>query len=539
MTPEFDFVIIGSGFGGSVSGMRLAQKGYSVLILEEGKRFKDKDFAVTNWNARKYFWAPLFKCFGIQRISLFPNIMILSGAGVGGGSLVYANTLLKPSDEFFKASQWNELADWKKELEPHYETARKMLGVTPNRVMFDADRAIKDVAREMGREDTFHMADVGVYFGEPKKTVRDPYFGGAGPDRTGCHQCGGCMVGCRHGAKNTLEKNYLYFAEKFGARIVSESRVTDIKPLSHGGYEVFTEKSTAWFMKERTSYRAKQVIVAAGVIGTQKLLFKCKEVTKSLPKISNRLGFEVRTNGEALLGVSELKSKKKDFSKGIAISSGFYPDPQTHIEGVRYSAGSSAMRFLAMPMASDDRPGIRILKSLGVLLSKPMTTIRWFFNPRWAQSTLILLFMQSRDTKIRFALRRNKLSTLPDDSPEYQIPSYFPVANQAAEVMAKQIGGYPQNVANEVLFGIPSTAHILGGCAMGANPQHGVVDKNHEVFNYSGLYVCDGSIIPANLGVNPSLTISALAERFASLWPVKTSPEEYQKRQIQFKKGDA
>ncbi|OFZ11595.1 MAG: hypothetical protein A2Z20_03155 [Bdellovibrionales bacterium RBG_16_40_8] len=542
---DFDFVIIGSGFGGAVSGMRLAQKGYTVCILEEGKRFRDEDFAKTNWNVWRYFWAPIVKCFGIQRLTFFPNIMILSGAGVGGGSLVYANTLLKPTDTFFKAPQWSHLSDWKNELDPHYEIAKNMLGAVPNTVQHDADFVLRDCAREMNKENTFYPTQVGVFFGEPEKTVSDPYFDGAGPDRTGCHHCGACMVGCRYNAKNTLEKNYLYFAEKFGADISAQTRVTDIRPLTDDGYELLVEKSTSWFVKKRRTIRARKVIVAAGVIGTQKLLLRCKMVTKSLPLLSNRLGQEVRTNGESLLGVSELNSKKKDFSKGIAISSGFWPNEDTHIEGVRYPKGSSSLRFLTMPMASDYRHGIRMLKSLWRLVSDPIQGIKWFFNMRWAESTLILLFMQTIESKIHFVLKRRlfapgsyKLTTMQDESSEYRVPSYFPLANKAAEIIGKQIGAYPQNTVHEVLLGIPSTAHILGGCTMGANAQSGVVDKNHEVFGYKGLYVCDGSVISANLGVNPSLTISALAERFGALWPLspRITSEEFAKRTIKFRR---
>jgi len=523
---EFDFVIIGSGFGGSVSALRLAEKGYSVCVLERGKRFKDSDFARTNWQLRKFLWLPLLKCFGIQNMSLFRNILILSGTGVGGGSLVYANTLLEPGDEFFKAPVWSGLADWRAELAPHYATARKMLGVARNPRLSHADHVLEQVARDMGRGDTFKPSDVGVYFGEPKKTVPDPYFGGEGPARTGCEFCGGCMVGCRHGAKNTLEKNYLWFAEKRGAEIVPERNVTDIRPIGQDGsegYEIDTVSSTAWFAKKPLTFRARQVVLSAGVLGTMRLLLRCRDITRSMPRLSSRIGYEVRTNSEALVGVTEFGAPKEhDYTNGVAISSIFHADAHTHIEPVRYPKGSSFMRVLAAPMADGGGPLLRPLKMLWAMISQPVKTLQLLLNWDWANSTVILLVMQTLDNKMRFGLgrslftgwRRGLVTELEPGA--VAVPSYIPIANQVARAFAKKVNGIPQSAVNEVMFNIPTTAHILGGCGIADSPERGVIDANHRVFGYQGLYVCDGSAIPANLGVNPSLTITAMTERAMS-----------------------
>ena len=348
---DFDFVIIGSGFGGSVSALRLAEKGYSVCVIERGKRFRDEDFPKTNWNVRKFLWMPLLKCFGIQNMSLFQNVLILSGTGVGGGSLVYANTLLEPSDAFYTAAIWKDLADWKTELAPHYTTAKRMLGVAPVPKLTHADKILQECARDLGREDTFKLANVGVYYGQPGKEVPDPYFGGEGPARKGCIQCGGCMVGCRHNAKNTLVKNYLYLAEKKGAQIVPETNVDRVTPLGESGrgedgYRIDVSRSTAWFAKRRTQISARQIIFSGGVLGTLALLLKSKHEQRTLSRISDRLGYEIRTNSEALIGVTELDGKN-DCSEGVAITSIFHPDDHTHIEPVRYPRGSSFMRVLA------------------------------------------------------------------------------------------------------------------------------------------------------------------------------------------------
>lgn len=530
---DFDFIVVGSGFGGSVSAMRLSEKGYKVCVLERGKRYRAEDYPKSNWSLRRYLWMPIIKCFGIQNLSLFKNVLILSGSGVGGGSLVYANTLLQPSDAFYKASAWRDLADWKKELEPHYATARKMLGVTRNPITTEIDTKLKEIAHDMGRGHTFTSVDVGIYFGEPGKQgqmVPDPFFGGAGPERAGCNMCGGCMVGCRHGAKNTLDKNYLYFAEKNGAEVRPESSVYDIRPLEGGGYEVFVERSTAWLFKERYSLRARSVVLSAGVLGTVNLLLKCKLVTRSLPNISDRLGHDVRTNSEALVGVTT-RDPKLDFSQGIAITSSFFPDEHTHIEPVRYPKGSSFMKLLAAPMADEGTRVTRPLKLVLASILNPIDTLRLIFNRRWAENTIILLVMQTLDNKMRFKLGRNlftffrkKMTTHVDA--EQKIPSYIAVGHVVARALASKVNGIPQSAVNEVMLQIPTTAHILGGCGIAADRDHGVIDVNHEVFGYKGLYVCDGSVIPANLGVNPSLTITAMTERCMSRIPPKSSKLE-------------
>lgn len=528
---DYDFIIVGSGFGGSVSALRLAEKGYKVCVLERGKRFRDQDFARSSRDLRRYLWLPLLKCFGIQNMSLFKNVLVLSGVGVGGGSLVYANTLLQPSDEFFNAPVWKDLANWKTELAPHYVTARRMLGVTTNTMLGFVDQALKECADEMGRGDTFKPSEVGVYFGKPGETVPDPYFGGQGPERSGCIGCGGCMVGCRFGAKNTLVKNYLFFAEKLGVEIIPERTVTDLRPLPSGGYEIHTECSTAWFAKDRKTLHARNVVLSAGVLGTLKLLLRCKHETRSLSNLSDRLGHEIRTNSEALVGVTQLDApaRKRDYSQGIAISSIFHPDDHTHIEPVRYSAGSDFMRILAAPMADAGSRLTRPLKMLWAIISHPVSFARLTLNRDWARSTVIFLVMQTLDTKMRFKLGRNlftlfrkRMTTAPEDG-SMEIASYIPIGHEVARAFAKKVGGgIPQSAVNEVVLNIPTTAHILGGCGIGPDAARGVIDESHRVFGYDGLYVCDGSTIPANLGVNPSLTITAMTERAMSKVPVKT-----------------
>lgn len=531
---DYDFVVIGSGFGGSVSALRLVEKGYRVLVIEQGKRFRDHDFPKTNRELRKYLWMPLLKCFGIQDMTLFRNILVLSGTGVGGGSLVYANTLLEPGDEFYRNGTWVGLRDWKAEMAPHYARAKMMLGVTQNPRLGEQDEILRDVAREMGKEETFRPANVGVYFappGQEGQPVPDPYFGGEGPARSGCTYCGGCMVGCRHGAKNTLVKNYLWFAEKKGAKIIAERKVIDVRPLVHGsdgagGYEIVTESSTRWFNRDRQVIHARNVVFAGGVLGTMKLLLRCKHVTKSLPRISDQLGWNVRTNSEALVGVSEAVPKeKKVYTPGVAITSIFHPDEHTHIEPVVYSKGSDFMRLLAVPMVDGGSPFIRFVKLVLALLTSPLQMARLYLSRLWAENSVILLVMQTIDNRMRLRVSRPVWTLFqPVMSTARQpgvrdVPAYIPVANQVARMFARRVGGIPASAVNEVALNIPTTAHILGGCSIGADAAHGVVDTNHRVFGYEGLYVCDGSVIPANLGVNPSLTITAMSERAMSLVP--------------------
>lgn len=539
MKPEFDadYIIIGSGFGGSVSALRLAEKGYSVLVLEQGKRFRDSDFARTNWDLKRYLWMPLIRCFGIQRMTLFRNVLILSGAGVGGGSLVYANTLLEPGHEFFAAPIWKDLADWRAELAPHYETAKRMLGVTRNPILSFADQVLRDCATELGREETFRPTDVGVFFGKSGETVSDPYFGGAGPPRTGCTACGACMVGCRHGAKNTLEKNYLYFAEKLGARIEAETSVTRIEPLGAAsgatadggeGYLVTVERSTAWWKRPtRRQLRARHLVVSAGVLGTVRLLLRARDLHKTLPRLSSQLGSAVRTNSEALVGVTELNPPPEhDYTRGVAISSVFHPDETTHIEVVRYPSGSGFMRLLAAPMADGAHRILRPLRMLATSLLHPLQTLRLITTQDWAAKSTILLVMQNIDNRMRLRLRRIGTLTTAFDAGHVHIPSYIAVANKVARLFARQVNGIPQSTVNEVVLNIPTTAHILGGCPIGKDILNGVVSSDQKVFGYQNLWVCDGSTIPANLGVNPSLTITAMTERAMSLVPVQKSSRD-------------
>jgi cholesterol oxidase len=528
---DFDFIVVGSGFGGSVSAMRLAEKGYSVCVLERGKRFGPDDYAKTNWDLRRYLWMPALKCFGIQNMSLFKNVLVLSGTGIGGGSLVYANTLLEPGDVFYNAPVWADLADWKAELAPHYATARRMLGVTRNPYLTVVDEKLREVAVEMGRGDTFHSVDVGVYFGKEEdagKPVADPFFDGEGPERSGCIQCGGCMVGCRFGAKNTLDKNYLYFAEKLGAKVAAESNVTLVRALGpDAGYEVHVERSTAWFAKERRVIRAKNVVLSAGVLGTLSLLLRCKD-KGALPHLSRRLGDDVRTNSEALVGVTS-RRRDVDFSHGIAITSGIYPDARTHIEPVRYPSGSTFMRTLAAPMADAGNRLTRPLRMIAAAVFHPIDALRLLFKTRWAESSIILLVMQDLESKMKmklgrglFTLFRRRLTTEVD--PREAVPSYIPAGHTVARALAKKVDGIPLSAINEVMFQIPTTAHILGGSAIGRDREHGVVAESHEVFGHPGLYVCDGSVVPANLGVNPSLTITAMTERAMSKIPPSRTP---------------
>jgi cholesterol oxidase len=534
---SFDFVVIGSGFGGSVTAMRLAQKGYRVAVLEAGKRWRASDFPHSNWNAFKYLWAPRLRCFGIQNITLLKGVMVLHGAGVGGGSLVYANTLMRPGDEVFDDPSWGAALDWKRELAPHYETARRMLGVTLNPALEEGEQTLKRVAARMGAEGTFHATEVGVYFGKPGATVPDPYFSGAGPERTGCILCGGCMVGCRFGAKNTLDQNYLYFAERWGAQIFAETRATRIVPVE-GGYAIETESSTAWLGRRRPTLRASRVVVAAGVLGTIELLLKNRDVHGTLPHLSARLGEQVRTNGESLLGATSFDAHK-DLARGIAIGAAFHPNSLTKIESVRYPRGSGAMRLLGIPLTPDGSWLTRPLKLMGRLFTHFFRILRLWTVVDWARSTVILLVMQRIDQHLRLRLGRSLLTRRPHlegAATDKPVPSFLPVAQEAAGILGEELHGEPQNIVSEVLLRTPATAHVLGGCAIATTPETGVIDARHEVFGHPGLYVCDGSVIPGNLGVNPSLTITALSERFASLFaPAPSSTKEaLSEREIRF-----
>ncbi|MBI3741132.1 MAG: GMC family oxidoreductase [Chloroflexi bacterium] len=520
----FDFVIIGSGFGGSVSALRLAEKNYRVLVLERGKRFRDQDFPATNWLFWKYLWLPALRCFGILQITFLNGVLVLHGSGVGGGSLGYANVLIEPSDELFSAPAWRDLADWKNILRPHYATAKKMLGVATNPRLWIADHALQEIARELGNGDSFRATDVGVFFGEPAQTVPDPYFDGDGPVRAGCIHCGGCMTGCRHNAKNTLVKNYLYLAEKRGAEIRAEAKVREIVPLANQRdgtrYEIVSEKSTAWLDKSPRRVRARNVVLAAGVIGTLELLFHCRDVARTLPNLSRKLGERVRTNSEELLGATH-RDAKVDFSQGVAITSIFSADAVTRVEPVRYRDGSSLMLFLmgAPLIEASSNLFIRALKLFAEIARHPLDFLNSKFLGRLARRTTILLVMQTRDTLMRVRLgrnfwtlfRRGLVSERAADAAR-AIDAQLDIGHRVTRAFAQKTNSIPAGTINEGLLNIPTTAHILGGAPIGRDADDGVVDLEFQVHNYPGLYIVDGSIMPANPGVNPSLTITALAE---------------------------
>jgi cholesterol oxidase len=530
----FDYVIIGSGFGGSVSAMRLTEKGYSVLVLERGKRFRDEDFAKTNWNVFRYIWAPKLRCFGILQFSFFRHVLALHGSGVGGGSLGYANVLMIPNDKLFDNPAWKHLADWKKLLMPHYETACRMLGVTRNPRLWPADDVLHEIATELGTQDTFQPTIVGAFFGEPGREGEeypDPYFGGQGPARHACTYCGGCMVGCRYNAKNTLVKNYLFFAEKWGAEVRAESQVTDVRPLAAGQadgarYEIEYQSSSAWFSRRKRVVRARSVVFSAGALGTMRLLFRCRDRTRSLPNISSHLGEMVRTNSESLLG-SSARNLKTDYSKGIAITSIFNADEVTSIEPVRYPNGSSLIRFLSGPLVEKDLSiPMRFLSTLGQILARPMDFLKTHVLPGWAYRSTIFLVMQTEDNRIRMNLGRGfftlwSTNLVSKTDADNNIPTMLPIGHQITRAFARKTDGIPAGSFNESLLKIPITAHILGGIPIGKDDQEGVVGVDCQIHNYPGLYVVDGSIMPGNPGVNPSLTITALAEYAMSLIPTK------------------
>lgn len=518
MEHQYDYIIVGSGFGGSVSALRLAEKGYKVLVLEKGKRLKAKDFPKTNWNLRKWMWMPKLGMTGLFKLTFFRHIGIVSGVGVGGGSLVYANTLPVPTDKFFESDSWAHLADWKSELKDFYPLAKQMLGAAENPYLTASDNAVKELAKQIGKEDNFKPTDVAVFFGKPNVKVPDPYFGGKGPDRVGCNQCGGCMLGCRVGAKNTLDKNYLHLAEQLGVEVQPESEVYDVVPLSEdgsAGYEVKVKHSISWFPKKR-SFTAKKVIFSGGVLGTVKLLLKLK--AKSLPNLSDQLGRQIRTNSESIIGVTAY-GKDKAYSNGIAIGSILHTDEDSHLEPVRYSAGSGFWRLLMAPMTHGRNFFTRLFRLVKDYVMHPIQNLKVFFVDDQAKRTTVLLFMQTINSTLRFKKGWFGMSSGKDvgEAPSAYIPEAQDLANKYAAI----VEGKPMVLASESLLDIPTTAHILGGCHMGKDASEGVIDKDNFVFGYKNMMVCDGSMISANPGVNPSLTITAISERAMSKIPVK------------------
>jgi cholesterol oxidase len=525
---DCDWLVIGSGFGGSVSALRLSEKGHRVGVLECGRRFADHEFPKSTGDFRRYFWRPRLGMKGIFRLTTFRDVAVVSGCGVGGGSLGYANTLYVPPKEFFEDRQWAELEEWESALAPHYAEAQRMLGVVQNPHDDPADQLLRELGEYLGVSDTYQKTPVGVFFGaegEAGKTVPDPFFDGDGPTRTGCQLCGRCMVGCPHGAKNTLVKNYLYLAERRGAQVMPERTVIDIRPLGPAdgseGYEVESVRSGAWVRKERRIHRARGVVVAAGPLGTNTLLQRCR-LGGSLPRISSRLGELVRTNSEAILTVTVPEDYPDDLTRRVAITSSIYPDSHTHIETVSYGNDGDSMRRLYTLLVGDGTRLTRPLKLLGQMLLHPKRLAQLLFAKHWSRRTIILLVMQTLDNAIALRPRRGPFGSLwlsTEQDPERPNPTFIPVANEAAEWLAKRTGGIAQSAVTEALFNIPTTAHILGGAVIAADPERGVIDSHQRVFGYKNLLVCDGSAIPANVGVNPSLTITALAEHAISFVP--------------------
>jgi cholesterol oxidase len=511
---DYDYVIIGSGFGGSVSALRLSEKGYRVLVLEKGRRWLATDFPKRNWNLRRWLWLPFLRFFGFFKITWFRHVTVLSGVGVGGGSLVYANTLPLPKPEFFKAPSWAHLADWEAELKDFYPLAKRMLGAVTCPRLETGDKALQKLATDLGREKGFESTEVAVFFGEPERTVPDPYFNGRGPDRAGCTFCGGCMVGCRYNAKNTLDRNYLYLAEQAGAKVQPESEVIDVRPLcaldGSEGYRVRWRTSTRPFGL-KGEYTTRGVVFAGGVLGTVPLLLKLKRF--SLPNLSDLVGSRVRTNSESLIGVTTF-DKNTVFSDGVAISSILHFDEHSHLEPVRYPAGSGFWRLLGAPLVAGRNVSMRVLRMLLDLLRHPLKNLRVYLVNDWAKRTQILLFMRTLDSTLRFTKGIFGMGTRTETGSAP--PALVPEAKELAERYSSVVNGKPMVLLTEALFGIPTTAHILGGAVMGKDNEEGVIDKDNRVFGYENMYVCDGSVISANPGVNPSLTITALAERAMS-----------------------
>jgi len=534
---DFDVVVIGSGFGGSVAALRLTEKGYKVCVLEAGRRFSDKDFPKTSWRLRRFLFLPRLGLKGIQRIHVLPDVLVLAGAGVGGGSLVYANTLYKPPASYFEDKQWNQITNWDAELSPWYDQASRMLGVAQNPYFSPSDQAVKQVADQMGVGHTFKLAPLGVYFGDGVGIKsKDPFFGGVGPDRSGCLQCGACMTGCRHNAKNTLPKNYLGLAEKAGAKVFPEHTVTKVEQLSDGSWSITARKSGAWFGGNRR-FTAAHVVVAAGTYNTQKLLHKMKS-TGVLPKISDQLGKLSRTNSEALTG-SIMPKGGTDFSKGSAITSSFFPDDHTHVEPVRYGKGSNFMGLLQTVMTDSANIRDRRKQWLRQVITKPSLVLKILDVRQWSERTVVALIMQNVDSAISVTGKRGLFGFRLTSKNDSKTPNatYIPAANEVARRIAENNGGIAGGHIGD-LINAPFTAHFVGGCVIGESINTGVIDPYHRVYNYPTMHIVDGASVTANLGVNPSLTITAQAERAFSMWPNKGEADLRPAQNSPYKKVD-
>jgi cholesterol oxidase len=508
---DYDYVIIGSGFGGAVSALRLSEKGYKVLVIEKGKWYKNDDFPKTNWNLKKWLWEPKLKLHGFFKMTFLNHVTVLSGVGVGGGSLTYANTLPIPKKNFFKSGSWAKLNDWEEVLKPYYNIAYKMLGATTNPKLHAADLVVKELAKETNKTAYFEAAKVAVYFGEKGRTVNDPYFDGKGPNRTGCTHCGACMTGCRYNAKNTLDKNYLYLAQQLGTKIIAEKEVCNVSVIGTNdgsdGYKI--EFISSFGKKEKGVVTSRGIIFSGGVVGTVPLLLKLKE--KSLPNLSETVGCNVRTNNESLILVTSTDKKHKDYSKGLAIGSILHTDENSHIEPVRYGEGSGFSRALTVPIIHNKFAAFRILGILGLALKYPLKLIKTIFATNYAKRTTILLFMQTLDSTLRIKLGKlTKMKTVTEEGVKPN--AFIPEALELGKRFGKKVNGIPYANFTDVLLGTPTTAHILGGSVMGEDMSKGVIDKNCKVFGYKNMLVCDGSVISANPGVNPSLSITAIIE---------------------------
>lgn len=514
----YDYIVIGSGFGGSVSAMRLSEKGYSVLVIEKGKRYQTKDFPKTNWSIKKYLWVPFLKLFGILKLTFFKEVFILSGVGVGGGSLVYANTHMVPDDVFFSNPSWGRFKDWKKVLSPFYDKARFMLGTVKYDKSYPEDEVLLEVAKDMGKEDSYDKVNVGVYFGDIKNE-KDPYFKGLGPLRKGCTECAGCMVGCRYGAKNTLDKNYLWFAETFGAEVIPETLVTKIEHRNDT-YYITTKSSTSWFGGKAQVYKSKGLVVSGGVLGTMELLLKQKYELGTMSNLSDTLGYSVRTNSESLCGIGGADRK---LNHSIAISSIFNPDDHTHIEIVKFPDKSGALTRLGTMAAGPGHPVVRTAKLIGNVITNPLKFLKVFFSRNITRNSIILLVMQTLDNSMKIVWKKGLFGggMKMDNSGNQRVPAYIDTGQQVMYKYSEKVNGVSVNAITEILFNMSSTAHILGGCPMGESAQNGVVNQNFEVHGYPNMYILDGSVIQGNLGVNPSLTITSISEYAMSLIPEK------------------